>query len=1725
MNCINSSLKNESNEYGKYQYNLRIENLFSDIIKSVDNNLITFISSKTGSGKSTQVPLYLYYYLKNNKQKNSFCIICTEPRTIACNSISNYIKKFNPNINISTQVNNYFDINVPTVLFLKESELLFLLKLDPNLKNCDILIIDEVHERTKKLDLLLYYIKYFTLNKENIEKGFKLVFMSATFNTKDIYNYLSSIENQKLSFGFIDQKELNEEFKEDNYDIIYLNCVKTSLCYGNTKFNEFNMKKILREISKIVRYEVYLNDYISKTILIFLPDYKSIYSLYNILNKEYKNHINIYQFCSALSTRQQDILMEELRLNDSQLSKRYNCNVVISTTLAETCLTFPNCDVVIDCGLKKNCRYNYETNLYEELIEYISQDSCIQRSGRCGRGKKRGKCYRLFSLESFNLMEKFRKPDIETGNIDLIILKLFENEIMSKHIKEEIIKKGYLDFLSNIDKNKFTQIKEKLIKYKAIEIKNNENYEIITDFGIWVAKANMDIELGYYLDKFKNKYYEDILKEPVFQLINTISIADNYNCELFYTNIDSDWFKFKLIDNNKNTKDSKTLIDLSQNISKNIIEKALIKFNYEENIPDKWKNIGFNKGSQNIQENKEKFEVYKTMNDISPYYYLFSKLDEIYNAKNFYSKNKIFQLGDWIISLYFINQYKLMKCLKHNYIKRDYIELKNCPGCKYSKFFYCSVYSLNEKYFTKQNTQTNHIRSVLKLNFTNEEDFLVSKNEEKLIAKWNNIYLNLISSKPKEYIGKNQILKYINEFKYINFEEIMNELFEEYKKLYIDIATKYLELTKNDDEMLIQRKIFYTTEEEENYKNTSINNNKESKTNFNKISIYFNKLDKANLMKSYFFEFIPKEIDKYFCLTKFRKILGIDKNDENKIKLSKLYFRNINPIFDEMLNKSFKLKNHFEQLKKEMIDKKEIKCFNNIGKYFYYHFVAPKLTEKNIQICQNSLVYLYNKIDRDYNKEEKILELINNEKENYYNMIDSIQGLKGGCITIQLTQGLSVRNIYDTFYKGNANKNKLLYIIKYNGDYDYDESKDNNYYKQKILENTELKYENLIILKDNLIIAFKDTLQFSLFSQKQNLNLKLIPYKENIIIKSEENEKNSLINLKTYIVKFEIGFSINNIHKIMQNYRKRINGKYDCKLTYIIDEKSDSNSKNVFYFINSNSPINISEKEIIGEECKNNIYKIFTIDWLTLTSDYEYIIKFEEYCHSNNLNIRRKKLEINKDKPIQNYNFAREYELINYSIENMKLIQNYIGVTTITLNSFALLELKSSSKDTFLEYGENIYSYARNRFCNISIIYYENKIRIYGKPKYREELYQILLNYFRKLQDEKIIFNIKGKEDNLLLKTLLRKANQKQIALLVTKNDQGTTQLEFRKKNFDFIEELLLKQKKSKSSNIIKSTRCEICLEKFDNEYNNNYFKLKLCGHKFCLECLKMQICNSLNLTSVNCIPIKCIKCKTIIANSDIFEIIIPNTPEYEFLMNRLITIFMLKNSSKLNFDSQNKYYWCPNKKASCNYIYNSQLKEIGETVLTCPNCSCKICLLCNNILDPYNPHNPDCQKKLYSELSDKDRTWLLKNSKDCPMCHALYEKDKGCNHMTCTKCQPSTHFCYICGNILNSKNPLSHFSDKGSKCYNRLWDNEIKEDVNENEESKIDEPHNIIIEEDSKLIEQNEKNKNNSRAKKADFSQIMLEKINYSNSYTQNYSNNKIYYKENNKNKNKYYK
>ena len=48
-------------------------------------------------------------------------------------------------------------------------------------------------------------------------------------------------------------------------------------------------------------------------------------------------------------------------------------------------------------------------------------------------------------------------------------------------------------------------------------------------------------------------------------------------------------------------------------------------------------------------------------------------------------------------------------------------------------------------------------------------------------------------------------------------------------------------------------------------------------------------------------------------------------------------------------------------------------------------------------------------------------------------------------------------------------------------------------------------------------------------------------------------------------------------------------------------------------------------------------------------------------------------------------------------------------------------------------------------------------------------------------------------------------------------------------------------------------------------------------------------------------------------------------------------------------------------------------------------------------------------------------------------------QKTEGCNKMTCTKCR--SYFCWLCNTLLSRSTPYSHFSIRGSPCFERLFE------------------------------------------------------------------------------------
>ncbi|HIW98635.1 MAG TPA: ATP-dependent RNA helicase HrpA, partial [Candidatus Nesterenkonia stercoripullorum] len=97
--------------------------------------------------------------------------------------------------------------------------------------------------------------------------------------------------------------------------------------------------------------------------------------------------------------------------------------IVLATNVAETSLTVPGIKYVIDTGVARISRYSHRTKVQRLPIERISQASANQRSGRCGRVSD-GIAIRLYSQEDFESRPEFTDPEILRTNLASVILQM-----------------------------------------------------------------------------------------------------------------------------------------------------------------------------------------------------------------------------------------------------------------------------------------------------------------------------------------------------------------------------------------------------------------------------------------------------------------------------------------------------------------------------------------------------------------------------------------------------------------------------------------------------------------------------------------------------------------------------------------------------------------------------------------------------------------------------------------------------------------------------------------------------------------------------------------------------------------------------------------------------------------------------------------------------------------------------------------------------------------------------------------------------------------------------------------------------------------------------------------------------------------------------------------------------------------------------------------------------
>jgi ATP-dependent helicase HrpA len=357
-----------------------------EIVRAIAAHAVVIVAGDTGSGKSTQLPKFC---LEAGRGAAAM-IAHTQPRRLAARALAARIaQELAQPVGATVGYRVRFADQVSTetrLVLMTDGILLAELAADPELRRYDTVIVDEAHERTLNVDLLLGVLKRLLPRRPEL----KLVVTSATLDIERIARFFGDAPVITVS-GRAHPVEVRyrEEPEPEDPDIA---------------------AAVLRALREI---EAEPGQIGSGDVLVFLPGEREIRDVGEVLERELNSGAEIVPLYSRLPWEQQS------RIFQPGAGRR----VVLATNVAETSITVPGIRAVIDSGLARISRYSVRSRLQRLPIEPVSRASADQRKGRCGRLGP-GLCVRLFSEADFAARAGYTEPEILRTNLAALLLRL-----------------------------------------------------------------------------------------------------------------------------------------------------------------------------------------------------------------------------------------------------------------------------------------------------------------------------------------------------------------------------------------------------------------------------------------------------------------------------------------------------------------------------------------------------------------------------------------------------------------------------------------------------------------------------------------------------------------------------------------------------------------------------------------------------------------------------------------------------------------------------------------------------------------------------------------------------------------------------------------------------------------------------------------------------------------------------------------------------------------------------------------------------------------------------------------------------------------------------------------------------------------------------------------------------------------------------------------------------
>ena len=394
---------------------LPIEAFREKIVNSVLKNRVTIVTAETGSGKSTQIPKYLSQYFKQ--------VIVTEPRRMAAKTLAIRVSdELETPLGKTVGYKTAYDkcaSNDSKIIYCTDGLQLVRSLLGSDDTRSIILVIDEIHEWNINQEQLIAWTKI---------KNIKTVIMSATMDVQSLMDYYKDEVNAIYVPGSQYKVEI-----EERSSLEFIKCIKENISAG-------------------------------KNVLAFLPGKKEIFETIEKLKGE---NAVVFPLHGEMDWEDQNKCFKKYKLP----------KVICATNVAQTSITIPDIDVVVDLGLARIS--DVKDGIQGVFLQKVSQADIMQRAGRAGRTKN-GK-YILCSDNLINYRPKFQKPEIERSLLERVVLQFANIGLDAEKI----------EFFHQPSKDAISLAKTELINLRVMN-----QVGVVTDIGKEMVRIPLNAQLA-----------------------------------------------------------------------------------------------------------------------------------------------------------------------------------------------------------------------------------------------------------------------------------------------------------------------------------------------------------------------------------------------------------------------------------------------------------------------------------------------------------------------------------------------------------------------------------------------------------------------------------------------------------------------------------------------------------------------------------------------------------------------------------------------------------------------------------------------------------------------------------------------------------------------------------------------------------------------------------------------------------------------------------------------------------------------------------------------------------------------------------------------------------------------------------------------------------------------------------------------------------------------------